>query len=164
MLYKDVGLLTALIAFVIIVGVYSLITFLIGKSKRFELIMEGKPVSLIKDGAFCIENFSKEALGEDEFFSELRIQGVSQLGQIEEAIQESSGSISIFYYPEVDVKYGLPIMPYSLDSSHDTIREHDYYACVFCGYTEKLSPASSLECPRCKKLKWVKASNKKRIR
>ena len=116
MLYKDVGLLTALIAFIIIVGVYSLITYMIGKSQRFEMLMEGKPVSLIKNGVFCIANFEKEALGEDEFFSELRIYGVSQLGQIHEAIQESSGSISIFYYPEEDVKYGLPIMPDSLQA------------------------------------------------
>ena len=164
MLYKDVGLLTALIAFIIIVGFYSLITYIIGKSKRFERIMEGNPVTLIKDGAFSIDNFSKEALGEDEFFSELRMQGVSQLGQIEEAILESSGSISIFYYPEADVKFGLPIMPYSLDTSHSHIKDNDYYACTFCGYTEKLQPATSHECPECQKLKWVKASARKRIR
>ena len=164
MLYKDVGLLTALIAFIIIVGVYSLITYMIGKSQRFEMLMEGKSVSLIKNGFFCIDNFSKEALGADEFFSELRMQSVSQLGQIQEAIQESSGSISIFYYPEEDVKYGLPIMPDSLQAWHENIKDEDYYACVFCGYTEQLKPASSHTCPECKKLKWVKASCKKRIR
>lgn len=164
MLYKEVGLLTALIAFIIIVGVYSLITYLIGKSQRFEVIMEGRSVSLIKGGTFCIQTFSKEALGEDEFFSELRLQGVSQLGQIEEAIQESSGSISVFYYPDDDVKYGLPIMPNSLDAWQENIKDEDYYACVFCGYTEKLKPVSSYACPECKKVKWVKASNRKRIR
>lgn len=164
MLYKDVGLLTALIAFIIVVGFYSLITYMIGKSQRFERIMESKPVSLIKNGAFSIENFSKEALGEDEFFSELRMQGVSQLGQIEEAILESSGSISVFYYPEEDVKCGLPIMPDSLDAWQESIKENDYYACIFCGYTEKLKPAASHPCPACQNLKWVKASDKKRIR
>ena len=44
--------------------------------------MEGNPVRLIKKGTFSIEDFSKEAIGEDEFFAELRMQGVSQLGKL----------------------------------------------------------------------------------
>jgi uncharacterized membrane protein YcaP (DUF421 family) len=102
-------------------------------------------------------------LGSDEFFAELRMQGVSQLGQIEEAILESSGSISIFYYPDQDIKYGLPIMPNSLDSSSQKIIDADHYACTFCGYTEKIKPTTLHSCPKCKKTKWVKASDKKRI-
>jgi uncharacterized membrane protein YcaP (DUF421 family) len=164
MLYKDVGILPALIVFIIIVGLYSLITFIIGKNKRFEKLMEGRPVRLIKNGAFSIEDFSKEAIGEDEFFAELRMQGVSQLGQIEEAFVESSGNISIFYYPDEDVKFGLPIMPDSLNSWQQTFKMDGFYACTFCGYTEKLKPAAKYACPKCQKARWVKASNKKRIR
>ena len=164
MFYKEVGILPALIVFTMVVGLYSLITYLIGKNKKFEMLVEGKPVYLIKDGQFSFENFAKEALGEDEFFAELRMQGVSQLGQVEEAIEESSGSISIFYYPDEEVKYGLPIMPGSLDAWQQKISEPDHYACIFCGYTEKLKPAVKYTCPECKKSRWVKASNKKRIR
>jgi len=164
MFYKDVGILPALIVFTMIVGLYTLITYLIGKNKKFEKLVEGKPVCLIKNGVFSVENFAKESLGEDEFFAELRMQGVSQLGQIEEAIEESSGNISIFYYPDEEVKYGLPIMPDSLNSEKQKINDTDQYACIFCGYTEKLKPATKHTCPVCKKFSWVKASNKKRIR
>ena len=164
MFYKDVGILPALLVFIIIVGLYSLITYIIGKNKRFEKLLEGKAVQLIKNGAFSIEDFSKEAIGEDEFFAELRLQSVSQLGQIEEAFVESSGNISIFYYPDEDVKFGLPIMPDSLNSRQQNIIEDGYYACIFCGYTEKLKPAAKYACPKCQKGRWVKASNKKRIR
>lgn len=164
MFYKDVGILPALIVFAMIVSLYTLITYFIGKNKRFEVLMEGKPVCLIKAGEFSTDNFSKEALGEDEFFAELRMQGVSQLGQIEEAIEESSGNISIFFYPEEEVKYGLPIMPDSLDATLQNISEANHYACIFCGYTEMLHPVSNHKCPKCKKDEWVKASNKKRIR
>lgn len=163
MFYKDVGLLPVLIVFIIIVGLYNLITFAIGKSKRFEKLMEGKAVRLIKNGAFSIDDFSKESIGEDEFFAELRMQGVSQLGQIEEAFVESSGNISIFYYPDEDVIFGLPIMPYSLDSRQQNIKKDGNYACIFCGYTQKLKPAANYVCPKCQKDKWVQASNKKRI-
>ena len=82
MFYKDVGILPALIVFIIVVGLYSLITYIIGKNKHFEKLMEGNPVRLIKKGTSSIEDFSKDAIGEDEFFAELRMQGVSQLGKL----------------------------------------------------------------------------------
>lgn len=164
MFYKDVGILPALIVFILVVGLYSLITYFIGKNKHFENLVEGKPVCLIKDGIFSIDNFKKEVLGADEFFAELRMQGVSQLGQIEEAIVESSGNISIFYFREEDVRYGLPIMPDSLEKILVNITVTDFYACIFCGFTEKISPSDLHVCPTCNKTEWVKASNKKRIR
>jgi len=163
MFYKDVGILPTIIVFTTVVSLYTLITYFIGKNKNFEKLLEGKPVSLIKDGVFSIDNFKKEILGEDEFFAELRMQGVSQLGQIEEAIEESSGNISIFFYPDEEVKYGLPIMPDSLENSIKKITEIDYYSCTFCGFTEKLKPATKHNCPECKKCEWVKSSNRKRI-
>lgn len=163
MFYKDVGILPAIVVFTLIVSLYTAVTFVVGRNKKFELLIEGKPVCLIKNGAFSIENFKKEILGEDEFFAELRMQGVSQLGQIEEAIIESSGSISVFFYADDDVKFGLPIMPRSLEISNKKITEQHHYACTFCGYTENLPPADTHTCPVCKKERWVKASNKKRI-
>lgn len=163
MFYKDVGILPAVIVFALIILLYTAVTYIVGTNKKFEKLIEGKPVCLIKNGAFSIENFKKEVLGEDEFFAELRMQGVSQLGQVEEAIIESSGSISIFFYPDEAVKYGLPIMPSSLDQSQKKITERNHYSCAFCGYTENLSPAEKYVCPSCKKDKWVKASDKKRV-
>lgn len=163
MFYKDAGILPAIIVFTMTIGLYKFIIYLIGKSKRFEDIMEGKPIYFIKNGAFSIENFSKESMGEDEFFSELRRQSVSQLGQIEDAIQESSGDMSIIFYPDEEVKFGLPIMPNSLDAWQQKISDTNYYACTFCGYTEKLKPTNKYNCPQCNKTRWVKASNKKRV-
>lgn len=163
MFYKDVGILPALVVFAIIVAIYSGITYYIGRNKNFEALVEGKPVCLIEDGMFSIENFKKEPLGEYEFFAELRMKGVSQLGQVEQAIVESCGSISVFFYPDDEVRYGLPVMLDSLNKQTDKIGEKGYYACVFCGYTMQLQPTNRAICPKCHKSKWVKASNRKRI-
>ncbi|MEO6000050.1 MAG: YetF domain-containing protein [Chitinophagaceae bacterium] len=163
MFYKDVGILPALIVFLMIISLYKGITYLIGKNKKFENLVEGKPVCLIKGGVFSIENFKKEDLGADEFFAELRMQSVSQLGQIEEAIVESSGNISLFFYPEKEVRYGLPVMPGTLDTCIEIISQPGYYSCVFCGYTKKLIPAAKVVCPTCKKHEWVQSSNKTRV-
>lgn len=164
MFYKDVGILPALIVFSMVVSLYSLVMTIIGKSKKFENLVEGKPVCLIRDGVFSIVNFKKEVLSEDEFFAELRMQGVSQLGQIEQAIVETSGNISLFFYENDQVKYGLPIMPESLNESTQIISSRNSYSCTFCGFTSVLEPAQKHVCPSCKRVNWIKSSNKLRIR
>jgi len=163
MFYKDVGLIPALIVFIIIISLYSWVTHWVGRSKRIERLVEGKPISLVKDGRFAIDNFSKEALGQDEFFSELRLKGVSHLGQVEAAIIETNGGISVFFYGDENVKPGLPILPGSLDEQLGQINTAGYYACVFCGDTKKLTPGVHHVCSTCKKDRWVEASDKKRV-
>ncbi len=118
---------------------------------------------LIREGVFSINNFKKESLAQDEFFAELRASSISHLGQVEEAIVETSGTLSIFYYPDDQVKYGLPIMPDSLNETVNEINEAGHYSCTFCGYTETIKPVKNHICTICKKESWVKALNKKRI-
>lgn len=163
MFYKDVGLLPALIVFCMVVLLYTVVTFLVSKSKHVEKLIEGTPVCLINEGMFAVDNFNKEVLAQDEFFAELRMQSISQLGQIEQAIVESSGNISVFFYAEHEVKAGLPIMPETLKSKVETIIIADDYSCTFCGFTDRLEPAEKHSCPVCKRGSWVKASRKKRV-
>ena len=163
MFYKDVGIMPALVVFTMIISLYTIITYFIGKSKNFEKLVEGKPICLIDEGVFCIEDFKKESLGEDEFFAELRLKGVSHLGQIEKAIEEISGEISVFYYEGKDIKYGLPIMPNSLEKTLKSFHQKAHYSCTFCGYTEEFDSEKGSTCPVCKHDEWVESSNKKRI-
>lgn len=163
MFYKDVGIMPALVVFTMIISLYSIITYIIGKSKKFEKLVEGKPICLIDQGVFCIEDFKKESLGEDEFFAELRLKGVSHLGQVEKAIEEISGEISVFYYEDKDIKYGLPIMPDSLEKPLKTFYQKAYYSCTFCGHTEEFDSKNGSICQACKHDEWVESSNKKRI-
>ena len=164
MFYKDVGLIPAIIVFIIVISLYSWVTHWVGRSKKIERLIEGKPICLVKEGRFAVDNFRKEALGEDEFFAELRLKGVSHLGQVEKAIIETNGGISVFFYEDEDVKYGLPIMPESLEVQLKKIDKVEYYACIFCGNTEKLQLVSHHTCRECKKDKWIVASNKKRVK
>ncbi len=135
MFYKDVGIMPALVVFAMIISLYSIITYIIGKSKTFEKLVEGKPICLIQNGVFCIDNFKKESLGEDEFFAELRLKGISQLGQVEKAIEEISGDISVFYFEDKDIQYGLPIMPDSLDKAIKTFYRRTLFLYILRIYT-----------------------------
>ncbi|WP_312764652.1 YetF domain-containing protein [Epilithonimonas sp.] len=163
MFYKDVGIMPAIVVFTMIISLYTVITYFIGKSKNFEKLVEGKPICLIQDGVFCIDDFRKESLGEDEFFAELRLKGVSQLGQVEKAIEEISGEISVFYYEDKDIKYGLPILPNSLENPLKTFSKDTHYSCTFCGYTQEFKSGEQSNCKICKNDEWVESSNKKRI-
>jgi len=163
MFYREVGIVSSILVFVLIILMYTMVTYLIGKSKKFETLLEGRSICLIENGEFSIDNFKKENLGSDEFFAELRLKGISQLGQIDQAIEEVSGEISVFYFEDEKVKYGLSIMPDSLKDAVKYIKEEGYYSCIFCGYTEEKHIGSAGNCPKCKKDKWVPASNRKRI-
>lgn len=164
MFYKEIGLLFPIVIFAIIVGAYRATTFLMAKSKKIDDMVEGKCVHLIIDGKFSIEEFNKEGLAQDEFFSELRQLSVSHLGQVETAILETSGNVSVFFYSDEKVKYGLPIMPTLFDDASEKILEECRYACSHCGNVLALSPVAEHTCDRCKHKKWVKALKTCRIR
>ncbi len=163
MFYKEVGIVFSLLVFLIIIALYAGLTYIVGKSKKAEDMLEGKPLCLIQDGVFVLENFKKENLGSDEFFAELRLKGISHLGQVETAIEETSGELSVFYFADEEIKPGFSVMPDSLKYAFKSIDVAGHYSCTFCAYTEYKISGPGGTCPHCKKEEWVKASSKKRI-
>jgi uncharacterized membrane protein YcaP (DUF421 family) len=163
MFYKDVGLLPGILVFSVVVVLYRLITFLINRSQHFEKFVEGQPAILIEEGVFDADNFDKEPIAQDEFYSQLRLNNVSHLGQVKLAILETNGEVSIFYYTDEEVRYGLPVLPHLCDEKLETINEKGHYACAHCGNTMPLQPAPAHTCPVCKRKKWVRAINERRI-
>lgn len=163
MFYKEIGLMVPLAVFTIVVIAYRLTIYAMAKNEKFEDLIEGKPTYLVKGGQFAINHFKKEQLAKDEFFSELRNNSISHLGQVETAILETSGRLSIYFYDEKMVKFGLPILPSLFEKQLKTIVMTDIYACSFCGNIAELQPAQECVCDRCKKKHWVKAINSLRI-
>ncbi|RZL41811.1 MAG: DUF421 domain-containing protein [Pedobacter sp.] len=163
MFYKEVGLGSAIIVFAVVVISYKLTSYIVGKSKKMEKIIEGTSTCLIREGEFSIDNFKKEPLAQDEFFSELRQKNITHLGQVKLTIIETSGELSIFYYPDTEVKYGLPILPDMFNQRCEEIKEKGVYSCSFCGNTLKLNPDVKQKCQKCEKTKWVKSINETRI-
>ncbi|MBD3581407.1 YetF domain-containing protein [Flavobacterium selenitireducens] len=163
MFYKDVGLVNAVVVLSSIIILYKITTHLVFKSEKFEQLIEGKPICLVNDGKFSISNFNKENLGYDEFFAEMRVKSVSHLGQIEKAIIEVSGEVSLYFYADADVRFGLPILPELYAEKHRSILSDGIYSCSFCGHTEQIAPTDTHICPECKRQEWVTSIDKKRI-
>ena len=162
--YDDVGLVPAITVFIMILVLYRLTTSIISRSKAAETWLEGKPVYLIQNGEFSIHEFKKETLAIDEFFSELRSKNVSHLGQIDIALLETNGEISLFFFDDENIKYGLPILPHIFKRRVNAFSNQTRYACRFCGNVRVSSEESALVCcDRCGKEDWVEAINDKRI-
>lgn len=161
--YDDVPMLPVLVVFITLALLYRLIMWLMGKSETLENLLEGKPIPVIEQGELAWKNLQAENMTEFEFFMELRINGVEQLGQVRLAILETNGQISLYYYADRDVKAGLCILPPPHNASFATIPRDDEYACVRCSAVLKLRAGDKQLCPRCANAEWSRASRAKRV-
>ncbi|MEO7174408.1 MAG: DUF421 domain-containing protein [Saprospiraceae bacterium] len=163
MFYKDVGILPATLVFVVVILLYRSVTYLMGRSRKIEDLLEGKPIYLIEDGQFCIDDFNKEPLAQEEFFMELRLHNVTHLGQVNLALLETNGQMSVVYTEDKKVSFGLPILPKEFNKQVSKTTSTAHYSCAFCGFTEMMEEKKSRTCPKCSQKSWVLSSNAKRI-
>lgn len=162
MFYEDVGMVPAIGVFFIVLILYRFVTWLTGKSPRFEQFMEGKTECLITDGKFSANKFERESLSHDEFFTELRLKSIEHLGQVKKAYLETTGDVSVYFFEDKDVLPGLPITPELFAEKAQLIIIPDLYACSKCGKTKQLNEGMH-SCPVCENKEWVKAINTRRV-
>jgi uncharacterized membrane protein YcaP (DUF421 family) len=91
----DNSLVGGLFLAAVLIALSTLIAFLTYKSKLCSSIFEGTPVLLIHKGQVIQANVKKELLSEGELKTLLRKQGFHNLKEIETAIWEADGTLSI---------------------------------------------------------------------
>lgn len=161
--YDDVPMVPVFIVFVTLALLYRLVMWLMSKSEKLEDLLEGKPVVIVEDGQLAWENVQSANMTEFEFFMELRLNSVEQLGQVRLAIMETNGQISVYYYSDDEVRPGLCILPDMLIERFRTVPESGEYACVRCSHVVAMQPGDRRLCPRCANPEWTKVSRAKRI-
>lgn len=161
MFYKKVGVLPAMLVFITVIALYKIIHYWTSRSKRLTYLLEGNHVLLIKDGRFSIEAFKHTDMEADQIFADLRLEGISQMGQVKRAYIESSGQISVFLEKDEDVQWGLPIFPEALEKKSNTSESGNYASCCFCAYTQN---AGDTTCTICNHTEWIPSSNETRIK
>lgn len=86
------------------VVVFTFVPFLVGllsmKSKKFRTLVEGKGVVFIKNGKIMEENLKKERYSTDELLELLRQKDVFQVADVEFAVLEASGDLSVLLKKE----------------------------------------------------------------
>lgn len=91
-----------------------LFSYINHKSIRWRRVLEGRAVILLEDGKIYRDNLKKMRLDLNEFLTQCRVQGFFHLGDIELALIEPNGSISIL--PKSEKR---PVIPEDLKLSPD---------------------------------------------
>lgn len=162
MFHEDDAIIPSLVVFAAILAFYRLLTWLAAKNEKFESVLEGDPVVIIENGEIALNNKGKSPFAKDEFFAEMRGKGIEHMGQVRLGILETNGSVSFFYFPDEEVKPGLPVLPSTHTVECSEISEEGLYSCCYCGTTGPLHTGKHT-CKRCGQEKWAKSLNCPRI-
>lgn len=86
------------------IAIFTLITYVVGvlslKSKNFRDLIEGKATIFIKDGKILEDSLKKEKYTLDEFGTLLRQKGVFNVADVEFAVLEPTGDLSVLLKKE----------------------------------------------------------------
>lgn len=93
------------------------------KSKKFNELMTGKPSLLIKNGKLNFKELLKNRYTLNDLLLELRQNGIKSISDVEYAVLESNGKLSVFKYNIFKTKSDYP-MPLIIegDIQNDTLK------------------------------------------
>lgn len=143
----------------VVIGLYRLCTWFMMKYQPFEYLLEGKAVYIVENGRLVLEKIKEGKMSHDEFFAEMRQQGVEHLGQVRIGLLETDGNFSLLLYPLDDTRYGLPLFPKQSVAVKE-VKAGWHYACMYCGNIDYIATPNEL-CKRChnRSRRWAKAIN-----
>jgi uncharacterized membrane protein YcaP (DUF421 family) len=116
----------------VVLSVELVLSVLTYRSVGMRRFLCGKPVILIENGRLLQQNLKKTRVNTDELAEYLRIQGVTDLSQVQYAILETSGAISTFLYPKYEpapakdagVQVGARKLPITVIASGRLMRQN----------------------------------------
>lgn len=95
MFYEDVPLLYGMAVVAVVVGLERVLALLTSRQARLELLVDSSPTILVRDGVVDYKALRHELMSVSELFQALRVDGVEQLDDVDLAVLEPSGRISI---------------------------------------------------------------------
>lgn len=163
MFMEDIPLLHTVAVFATILAVYMGINKLTQRSHKADVLLEGETACVLTNGVIDHRRLMSEGLTLMQFYSELRNNQVSHLGQVRRAFIEISGETSVFFMEDEAVKPGLPIFPEVLKDCVKIVDEEGQHSCVRCGHTQEFRQIRALTCPNCGGQEWVKSWTERRV-
>lgn len=92
---KDVSIFRGILPIIALVLMELLFSVLVLKSETLRRIITGSPEEIIKDGKILMKNLRKLRICIDDVMEQLRLAGYSSVSQIDSAIIETNGQLSI---------------------------------------------------------------------
>lgn len=93
---KRISIFHAIIPILILLSAEVILSFFVSRSAVFKKIMFGKPSIVIRNGVIDQKELSRQRISVSEFISELRLNGISSVSDVEYAIIEDNGKLSVF--------------------------------------------------------------------
>ena len=117
----DKSILYSLIPIVILTLLQCILAYISIKKPKFRLLLEGNPSVIIKNGKINYNEMLKQRYNLDDLLVQLRDKGYRSIEEVEYAILESSGTLSVFPYETSKSPLPLPII-LDGDIQEDTIK------------------------------------------
>ena len=118
--YKG-SILYSLIPIVILTLLQCILAYFSLKKPKFRIFLDGNPSVIIKNGKINYNEMLKQRYNLDDLLVQLRDKGYRSIEEVEYAILESSGTLSIFPYENGKSPLPLPII-LDGDIQEDTIK------------------------------------------
>lgn len=151
MFYPDVPLLHGMAVLTTVVLLNQGFGALVTRSRRVEVLLEGRPSQVVQAGRLCVKDIAARAVAPEELFELLRNRGVEHLGQVRAAYIEQNGRLSVFRYPLGDERRGLALEPPEELSparrygQGGIIDAGGYYACCTCGDVRQFAMGETVQ-------------------
>lgn len=118
------SLLDTMIPISFLVIIQFLMAYLSLKIPFLRFIFDGNPAVIINRGKLSFKEMTKQRYNLDDLLLQLREKGIRSLEEVEYAILENNGKLSIFEYPREKQNHYFP-MPLILDSKiqYDTLNK-----------------------------------------
>lgn len=92
----NIPLFYAIIPILTLISFEIIITFFVTKSKLFKKLFEGEPSFIIRRGVLDQSELIKQRISMDEFIGELRLKDIPDIVDVNYAILEQNGKLSVF--------------------------------------------------------------------
>ena len=103
----DSSILISIIPITCLVLIELLFGYVGLKNSKIKKLIEGSPIVIIKNGKLNFEEMKKLRYSLDDLISQLREQGIKSIEEVNYAVLENNGKLSVF---NKDTEYPLPII------------------------------------------------------
>ena len=91
----DIPLLFGILPLVCIGSLEVILAMLCAKSTAFRHFLEGKPITLVENGAYLDDNLTRTRISREEVLSQIRNNGYTGLEEVDKVILEPTGNMSV---------------------------------------------------------------------
>jgi len=104
---KSVALLEGILAFVVLIGLQYLITWLSVRSSKFAALVKAEPTLLLSNGEYCTAALKSQRVTKSEIRAAIRGAGILDIEDVAAVVLETDGSFSVMPHNSSGLKTAL---------------------------------------------------------